>query len=82
MAVIEQGIALTVKDAAGNTYLLYPVTTVDNVEGAVASVQGVTPDSNGNVDLSAKFLQRGNKTITWGNIAGMGTWGDLIGVDQ
>lgn len=67
MTVVEQGIALTVKDAAGNTYLLYPVTTVANVEGAVASVQNIMPDSNGNVDLSNKFIAAG---CTWGDIAG------------
>ena len=67
--IVEQGIALTVKDAAGNTYLLYPVTTVDNVEGAVASVQGITPDSNGNVDLSNKFMPN-YKVPTWGGFIG------------
>lgn len=34
MAVYEKGMLLRCKDEAGNSYLLYPVTTLDYVEGA------------------------------------------------
>lgn len=52
MAVIEQDIALTTKDTGGNSVLLYPVTKVGNVDGAVSSVNGTAPDSAGNVKIN------------------------------
>jgi hypothetical protein len=34
MAVYEKNVLLTRKDAAGNTHLLYPITTLENVDGS------------------------------------------------
>lgn len=49
MAVVNQKIIIHTKDGAGNTVIYVPYTTVDQVEGAVASINGVTPDENGNI---------------------------------
>ena len=49
MAVVNQKIIIHTKDGAGNTVIYTPYTNVDQVEGAVASINGVTPDENGNI---------------------------------
>lgn len=49
MAVVNQKIILHTKDGAGNTVIYTPYTNVEQVEGAVASINGVTPDENGNI---------------------------------
>ena len=51
MAVIEQDIVFTSKDGNGNTVVQYPLTTVEQVDGGVASVNGVLPDAGGNVEI-------------------------------
>lgn len=58
MAVIEKSVVHTVKDEAGNTYILKPYTDVENVEGAVASVNGAKPNDAGEVSVNV-----GVKTI-------------------
>lgn len=54
MAIVEKEVVITVKDEAGNTYILKPYTSVENVEGAVASINGQKPDDKGNVVLDTK----------------------------
>lgn len=49
MGLIEKEIVLTSKDASGNTVVHKPYTHVEQVEGAVATVNGNAPDDNGNV---------------------------------
>lgn len=51
MAVIEQPIALTTTDGSGNSVIYYPLTNVDQVEGAVKTINGQTPDEDGNIAL-------------------------------
>lgn len=51
MAVIEQDIVFTSKDGNGNTVVQYPLTTVEQVDGGVASVNGNLPDADGNVEI-------------------------------
>lgn len=56
MAVIEKEIVFTTKDSSGNTVINYPLTTVEQVDGGVASVNGNFPDADGNVEIDgAKF---------------------------
>ena len=51
MALKERKVVLVSKDAQGNTCMDMPLTTVDQVEGAVKSVNGGAPDENGNVTV-------------------------------
>lgn len=51
MAVITKDLAITTKDDRGNQVLYHPFTTVDNVDNAVATVNGIQPDINGNVSI-------------------------------
>ena len=51
MAVIEKEIVFTTKDSSGNTVINYPLTTVEQVDGGVASVNGNFPDADGNVEI-------------------------------
>ena len=51
MAVIEKEIVFTTKDSSGNTVINYPLTTVEQVDGGVAFVNGISPDVNGNVEI-------------------------------
>ena len=53
MAVIEKEIVFTTKDSSGNTVINYPLTTVELVDGGVASVNGITPDADGNVEIGS-----------------------------
>lgn len=56
MAVVEQEIVFTSKDSSGNTVIQYPLTTVEQVDGGVASVNGILPDADGNVEVDgAKY---------------------------
>ena len=52
MALKERKVVLVSKDAEGNTCMDMPLTTVDQVEGAVQSVNGEAPDENGNVAIT------------------------------
>lgn len=56
MALKEQDIVFTDKDANGNTIIQMPITRVENVEGAVKTVNGDKPDPNGNVTVSGKSV--------------------------
>ena len=49
MALKEQDIVFTGKDSNGNTIIQMPITRIENVEGAVKTVNGGVPDANGNV---------------------------------
>ena len=51
MTVVYQKTILHTVDGAGNTVIYEPYTNVTNVDGAVATVNGVEPDGNGNVNL-------------------------------
>ncbi len=51
MALKEQDVVFTTKDANGNTVIQMPITRVENVEGAVKTVNGAGPDNNGNVSV-------------------------------
>ena len=51
MSVLEQDIALTSVDAGGNNIIFYPLTVVGNVDGAVATINGVGPDAGGNINV-------------------------------
>lgn len=51
MAVVEQDVVLITKDASGNTVIKRPFTSVDQVDGAIKTVNGKTPDTNGNVTV-------------------------------
>ena len=51
MGLVEKEIVLTSKDANGNTVVHKPYTNVGQVEGAVATVNGIAPDDNGNVEI-------------------------------
>lgn len=51
MTVIEKEIVFTTKDSSGNMVINYPLTTVEQVDGGVASVNGISPDANGNVEI-------------------------------
>ena len=53
MAVIEREIVFTTKDSSGNAVINYPLTTIELVDGGVASVNGIGPDADGNVEIGA-----------------------------
>lgn len=53
MAVVEQEIVFTTKDSSGNTVINYPLTTIELVDGGVASVNGIGPDADGNVEIGS-----------------------------
>lgn len=92
MAVIEKSGFLKYKDAQGNTNLMYPITTKDNVDGMdeidahVASQDNphnVTADQIGAISYSAQSLTDEQKTQARTNI-GAGTsdvksWNELEG---
>lgn len=56
MSLKEQDIVFTTKDANGNTVIQMPITRVENVEGAVKTVNGVSPDANGAVTVPTDFV--------------------------
>lgn len=51
MALKEQDVVFTTKDANGNTVIQMPITRVENVEGAVKTVNGAGPNADGNVSV-------------------------------
>ena len=59
MAVLEQEIVFTTKDSGGNTIIQYPLTTIEQVDGGIASVNGIEPDGNGNVEIDIGGLPIG-----------------------
>lgn len=66
MALKEQDIVFHTKDSNGNTVLQLPITRVENVEGAIKTVNGNRPDSNGNISPS----QTGCLPLAGGNMTG------------
>lgn len=69
MATIEKDCLLVTK-AGDNLIINYPYTKAQNVDGAVLSVLGVSPDDSGNVNLTAVTdLQNKTANITRSNAA-------------
>lgn len=61
LALKEQDIVFTGKDADGNTIIQMPITRVENVEGVIKTVNSKQPDEVGNVDLGlANVATSGN----------------------
>lgn len=88
MAVIEKSGFLKYKDAQGNTNLMYPITTKDNVDGMdeidahVASQDNphnVTADQIGAISYSAQSLTDEQKAQARTNIGAVDSWKDLKG---
>lgn len=52
MAITEKNIVITSKDELNQTVIYKPYTSVDLVEGAVSSINGITPDEHGNVEVN------------------------------
>lgn len=86
MAVIEKSGFLKYKDAQGNTNLMYPITTKDNVDGMdeidahVASQDNphnVTADQIGAISYSAQSLTDEQKAQARANIEAVDNWKDL-----
>ena len=53
MALKEQDIVFTGKDTSGNTVIQMPITRIENVEGAIRTVNDQKPDENGNVRVDS-----------------------------
>lgn len=53
MALKEQDIIIVGKDTDGSTIIQMPITRVENVEGAVKTINGLAPDSTGNVVINS-----------------------------
>lgn len=53
MALLERQIIFKRKDGNGNTYMEFPVTKVECVDGAVLSVNNIAPDNNGNIAITS-----------------------------
>ena len=64
MALKEQDIVFTGKDASGNTIIQMPITRIENVEGAVKTVNGGVPDANGNVTVTVSGKTVGDQWIS------------------
>ena len=52
MAITEKNIVITSKDELNQTVIYKPYTSVDLVEGAVSSINGITPDEHGNIKVN------------------------------
>lgn len=52
MAIAEKNIVITSKDELNQTVIYKPYTSVDLVEGAVSSINGITPDEHGNIKVN------------------------------
>ena len=66
MALKEQDVVLYSTDADGNSVIQMPITRIENVEGAVKTVDDEVPDENGNVVNDARILARGYRGKLWG----------------
>lgn len=62
MALKEQDVVLYSTDTDGNKVIQMPITRVENVEGAVKTVDGVAPDENGNIPTGDKVTSINGKT--------------------
>ena len=52
MAIKEQDVVLVAKDTSGNKVIQMPITRVENVEGAIKTINKVAPDATGNVAIN------------------------------
>lgn len=71
MAIAEKNIVITSKDELNQTVIYKPYTSVDLVEGAVSSINGITPDDNGNVNISRIDNANNAKSadsVEWNNV--------------
>ena len=57
MALKEQDVVLYSTDTSGNKVIQMPITRVENVEGAVKTIDGIAPDANGNVTTPNKVTK-------------------------
>lgn len=70
MAITEKNIVITSKSDLNDTVIYKPYTSVDLVEGAVSSINGITPDDNGNVNISSiANANNANKATTADKLA-------------
>lgn len=71
MAIAEKNIVITSKDELNQTVIYKPYTSVDLVECAVSSINGITPDDNGNVNISRIDNANNAKSadsVEWNNV--------------
>ena len=52
MAIKEQDVVLVAKDTSGNKVIQMPITRVENVEGAIKTINEIAPDASGNVVIN------------------------------
>lgn len=52
MAIKEQDVVLVAKDTSGNKVIQMPITRVENVEGAIKTINEIAPDASGNVAIN------------------------------
>ena len=52
MAIKEQDVVLVAKDTSGNKVIQMPITRVENVEGAIKTINGAAPDDTLNVVIN------------------------------
>ena len=65
MAIAEKNIVITSKDELNQTVIYKPYTSVDLVEGAVSSINGITPDTNGNVAINVSGGVSTSESNAW-----------------
>lgn len=68
MATYERSGLLTYKDAAGNMYLLYPITKVENVDGLEDALAGKVSKIQGTATLLASGWSNNTQTV---NVSGV-----------
>lgn len=51
MGIVEKNVFLQTKDENNNVILYCPYTKIENVEGAIKTINGVKPDDSGNVEI-------------------------------
>ena len=68
MAITEKNIVITSKDELNQTVIYKPYTSVDLVEGAISSINGITPDDNGNVNISSIANAKSADSVEWNNV--------------
>lgn len=68
MALKEQDVVLYSTDTNGDKVIQMPITRIENVEGAIKTINGIAPDSNGEVSVtdSSKIAISGSR----GSLAG------------
>lgn len=68
MTIKEQDIVLVQEAEDGTKTIQLPITRVENVEGAIKTINGLAPDESGNVvisstDQATKALKDGNDNV-------------------